>query len=223
VTFRRLPSLAFLAAIAAGVPGGALRAQSFAELCRTIRIVRLGQWASYKVTGRSDASTIRLAIVGSEPVGDSTYYWYEITTAGPAPQRPDDRRVFQMLIAGLGTARPDVRGLVMKTGDQPAIRVPDLLVTAMHDQVSRSVASETVRYCSNGEVVGQETVRVPAGSFKTLHVRSAAGDAWISHDVPFGLVRVRGADGSEMVLLGSGMDATSSITERPRPGFPGAP
>jgi hypothetical protein len=219
VNSRRLTSLAFLAALAA--PVAALRAQSFAELCRTIRVVRQGQWASYQVTGRSDASTIRFAIVGSEPVGDSTYYWYEVTTTGSPPA--EDRRVFQMLIAGLGTARPDVRGLVVKTGDQPAIRVPDLLVSAMHDQVSRSVAAETVRYCSNGEVVGEETVRVPAGAIKTLHVRSAAGDAWISRDVPFGLVKVHAADGSEMALLQSGMDATSSITERPRPGLPGTP
>jgi hypothetical protein len=186
-------------------------------------VVRLGQWASYQVTGRSDASTIRFAIVGSEPVGDSTYYWYEVATTGAAPQSAGDHHILQMLIAGLGTARPDVRGLVMKSGDQPAIRVPDLLVAAMHDQVSRSVAAETVRYCSNGEVVGEETVRVPAGAIKTLHVRSPAGDAWISRDIPFGLVKVHASDGSEMALLGSGLDAASSITERPRPGLPGTP
>ena len=81
-------------------------------------------------------------------------------------------------------------------------------------QIARSVASEVVRHCSNGAVVGPESVTVPAGRFRALHVRSAEGDAWVSAEVPFGIVKAHLSDGSEMSLTGRGMDAKSSLAER---------
>ena len=198
-----------------------LRAQSFSELCRTIRMVRLGQWASYALTASSaQGSTMRLAIIGSETFGDSTYYWYEITTE-KRDKAPADRTVMQALVAGLGTATPSVRSYVVKSGDRPALKVPDLMISMMSRQISQGVASETARRCSNGVVVGWETVTVPAGRFRALHVRSADGDAWVTADVPFGMVRVHGSDGTDMILTGRGMDAKSSITEQPQEGMGG--
>ena len=188
----------------------ALQAQSFTEFCRTVRVVRLGQWAEYDVAGgRSNGSHLRFAIVGSEQRGDSTFYWYEVTTT-----RGADRFIGQLLVAGLFTATPDVRGLVTKTGNGPQIRVPDMLIVVAGRQIARSVASEIVRHCSSGEVVGPESVSVPAGRFRALHVRSAEGDAWVSADVPFGIVKAHLTDGSEMSLTGRGMDARSSLTEQ---------
>ena len=187
-----------------------LQAQSFTEFCRTMRVVRLGQWAEYDVAGgRSDGSHVRFAIVGSEPRGDSTFYWYEVVTT-----RGADRFVGQLLVAGLFTATPDVRGLVTKVGSGPAIRVPEMLIAMVGQQIARSVASEVVRHCSNGEVVGPESVTVPAGRFRALHVRSAEGDAWVSAQVPFGIVKAHFTDGSQMSLTGRGMDARSSLAEQ---------
>ncbi len=141
----RLRWLLVFALCSAAAP--ALRAQSFTEFCRSVRVVRLGQWAEYDVAGgRSDGSHLRFAIVGSELRGDSTFYWYEVvTTRGP------DRFVGQLLVAGLFTATPDVRGLVTKAGNGPSIRVPDMLIVVVGRQIARSVASEVVRHCSNGE------------------------------------------------------------------------
>ncbi len=205
-----------LLVLALVLPGAVtLRAQSFSELCRTIRVVRLGQWASYAVTsGTGQSSTMRLAIVGSEKFGDSTYYWYEITTE-KGEKAAADRTIMQALVAGLGTATPSVRSYVVKSGDKPALKVPDLMISMMSRQISQGVASETVRRCSNGVVVGWETVTVPAGKVRALHVRSADGDAWVSADIPFGMVRVRGNDGTDMILTGRGMDAKSSIPGQP--------
>ncbi|HYS22072.1 MAG TPA: hypothetical protein VEO73_13365 [Gemmatimonadales bacterium] len=204
----RLRWLLVFALCSAAAP--ALRAQSFTEFCRSVRVVRLGQWAEYDVAGgRSDGSHLRFAIVGSELRGDSTFYWYEVvTTRGP------DRFVGQLLVAGLFTATPDVRGLVTKAGNGPSIRVPDMLIVVVGRQIARSVASEVVRHCSNGEVVGPESVTVPAGRFRALHVRSAQGDAWVSADVPFGIVKAHLSDGAEMSLTGRGMDAKSSLAEQ---------
>jgi hypothetical protein len=202
--------LSVLALLAALFPQGRLRAQSFTDFCRTVRVVRLGQWAEYDVVGgRSDGSHLRFAIVGSERRGDSTYYWYEVATT-----RGADRFVGQLLVAGLFSATPDVRGLVTKTGNGPPLRVPDLLIAMAGRQIARSVASEVVRHCSSGQVVGVESVSVPAGKFRALHVRSAEGEAWVSVDVPFGIVKARLNDGSEMSLTGRGKDAKSVIGTR---------
>jgi len=38
----------------------------------------------------------------------------------------------------------------------------------------------------------------------------------VARDVLFGIVKVRPKDGGEMVLTGHGMDAKSSITEKPQ-------
>src|SRR5207245_8931967 len=80
----------------------ALQAQSFTEFCRTVRVVRLGQWAEYDVAGgRSNGSHLRFAIVGSEQRGDSTFYWYEVTTS-----RGADRFIGHMLVVSTISSSP---------------------------------------------------------------------------------------------------------------------
>jgi len=64
-------------------------------------------------------------------------------------------------------------------------------------------------------VVGWESVTVPAGTFRALHVKTDdGGEVWASRDVPFGLVRTHGKQG-DLALTGRGADAKSSITEKP--------
>jgi hypothetical protein len=59
-------------------------------------------------------------------------------------------------------------------------------------------------------------VTVPAGSIKALHMKdSEGGEAWMSRDVPFGVVKAHLKEGEDLVLTGRGMDAKSSITEKP--------
>ena len=69
--------------------------------------------------------------------------------------------------------------------------------------------------CSGAHVVGWESVTVPAGTFRALHVTTDdEGEVWASRDVPFGLVKLRGKQG-DLVLSARGTDAKSSITEKP--------
>ena len=70
--------------------------------------------------------------------------------------------------------------------------------------------------CEGVTFVGEETVKVPAGSFKSLHFHNDKyqSDIWISPSVPFTLVKtVTPRHQVELQEIGDG--AKSSITETP--------
>src|SRR6266446_4693592 len=69
--------------------------------------------------------------------------------------------------------------------------------------------------CSGAHVVGWESVTVPAGTFRALHVTTGdGGELWASRDVPFGVIKTHGKQG-DLALTGRGVDAKSSIAEKP--------
>src|SRR6266705_3429024 len=180
-----------------------LAGQEAAEICKAVSKLAVGQWASYDANcPRCGDAKLRLAVVGSEPRGDSTLYWLEINGNDMGPQGQGG--IIQLLVAGFGTGSTGVRGVVMKTGDQPAMRLPDPVV-------------ELSRRCLNARAVGWETVTVSAGAIRALHVKDAdGGEAWLSRDIPFGFVTAVGTDGTEILLTGHGTEAKSSSTEKPQ-------
>jgi hypothetical protein len=196
------------------------RAQEKDAVCRNIqnRPLHVGQWASYAWSGgRSDGSALRLAVVGSEPHDGTTYYWYEIALTDPH-QGAAGRSVFQLLVADLGYRASGVRGVIMKRGAEPAMRMPDAMVRLMGSQVGTSVAGEIARVCQGMDLVGSEPVTVPAGTFRALHLRNPQErtEAWIKLDLEFAVVKLVTQDGGIMALTGMGGGAKSSITEEPR-------
>jgi hypothetical protein len=74
----------------------------------------------------------------------------------------------------------------------------------------------------SGKVVdkGSETIKVPAGTFKTQHMQyqDVGGfvDTWVYKDVsPYGMIKSQSKD-MEMVLTGYGTGAKTQITETPQ-------
>lgn len=214
---RRLAVAALL--LAAALPPGTARAQDRDKLCRDMeaRPMRVGQWASYAWSGgRVDGSTMRFAIVGTEVQEGTTYHWYEMAI-DDGTGRPRGRTVMQMLVSGLGYQAGGVRGMIMKSGAEPAMRMPDQMLRMMSGRAGQNVAAEIARGCAEMELVGWEQVTVPAGTFRALHVRNPREqtEAWIAPDLYFGMVKVTMKDGAAMVLTRRGSDAQSSISERP--------
>lgn len=198
-----------------------LAAQDFQSFCRGTVPVSVGAWASYKFTGgRSDGSTMRMAIVGSERFGDSTYYWYEMQMTSTVNNKPN-HTIIQLLMAGIATPKPAVRGLIMKNNNEPAMRAPDMMVGMMSQRAVPGVSNYMEKHCKSGgiQVLGVESVTVPAGSFQALHVKdNEGGEAWLQTGVGvFAMVKVLGKDGMVMALTGRGSDAKSAITETPKP------
>ena len=209
-------ALALAAVLAAPAP---VRAQEKDAICRNIqnRPLHVGQWASYVWTGgRSDGSSMRFAVVGSEAYRGTTYYWYEVSLNDPG-RGAQGHSIFQVLVPDLGYQAGSVRGLIMKTGDDPAVRMPDAMVRMMGSRIGANVAGEVARACQRMELVGWEQVTVPAGTFRALHLRDAQEntEAWVKLDLDFAMVKVVMKDGT-MALTGHGAGAKSSITETPR-------
>jgi hypothetical protein len=198
-----------------------LAAQDFQSFCNGTVPVRVGAWASYQFTGgRADGSTMRMAIVGSERFGDSTYYWYELQTTAAVNKKPN-HMIMQILMAGIASPKVALRGLIMKNNNEAAMRAPDMMVGMMGRSVTGGVSQYLEQQCKKGgiQVLGVESVTVPAGSFQALHVKdNDGGEAWLQPRAGvFPMVKVLSKDGTVMVLTGRGDDAKSAITETPQP------
>ena len=217
-----LVSLGLLAT--AAVP--AARAQDMAELCRQLRNLSVGQWSQWRFTGggRMDGSIMRMAVVGTESHDTKTYYWLELTH-NRGNGSDSSRTIMQMLVPGFMDQMHEIRGMVMKRGTDHAIRIPDQMLQMMGPSVTKSTTSEIEKRCHEAHSTGYESVTVPAGSFRALHVvdDSTGDQAWISASVPFGLVKTMQKDGTMQVLIAKGAGAKSSITETPTVGMPGMP
>lgn len=196
---------------------GPAAAQSVEELCATATNVSVGQWARYRLTMPqmdNEPMEMRMAIVGEEAVNGAPHYWFELNMAAS-----QGTMIMQVLVPGWPYDADQVAGMIMKAGDQPAMRMPAQMMGMMAQRApGGNVARDMLKECRNADIVGTERVTVPAGTFEAVHLRSTAdggADIWAAAAMPFGLIRMQGRAG-EMVLLGHGTDATSSITETPR-------
>ena len=195
-----------------------LAAQEFNQFCRGNPKLTVGQWSSYRyVGGPADGSTMRMAIVGSERQGDSTFLWYEMNIVDPkhADRGPT---ITQILVSGLGTPDLSIHGMVMKSGKSKAMRYPDMMVGMMSGAVKKGVGSLVEQKCKKGAVqeLGWESVTVPGGTFRALHFRDGDDEAWLSPELGFTMVRYVSKKNGSMELTGHGTDAKSSITETPQ-------
>jgi hypothetical protein len=77
--------------------------------------------------------------------------------------------------------------------------------------------SALANLCEGVSLVGEESVTVPAGTFKAarFHNEKHESDAWMVRDHPFYLVKSVGKN-HDIALVKSGEGATSSITEEPQ-------
>ena len=194
-----------------------LAAQDKEKVCTDLlnRPMSVGEWADYKWKGgRTDGSTMRMALVGTEAVAGKPNYWYEIAfndaTRG--------KTILQLLVPDFGFQSSSIHGLIMKSGTEPAMRMPQQMVQMMAGQMDQNFGANFTRKCQQTTFVGWEQVTVPAGAFRALHIKDTGEqtDAWIVPDLYFGLVRAQMKDGSSMELTGKGTGAKSSITETPQ-------
>jgi hypothetical protein len=184
-----------------------------AGVCHAVGEATLGQWASFDATGKSDAGKLRLAVVGTERSGDTTLNWFELNLAAKDPKHSG---VIQILAPSLAAGTAAAHSVIVKWGAQPAVKVSGQMAAMMGEKggQNNSVFDWAAR-CTSAHVVGWESVTVPAGTMRALHVTTDDGtDVWASRDVQFGLVKLRGKDG-ELALAARGADAKSSITEEP--------
>jgi len=191
-------------------------AQNLPGVCGELSDVTVGQFAEYRITVPQMGGPLdmRLAIVGAEDVGGTSFQWHEIKM-----DTPQGLMIMQMLVPGFPYEPSDVVKMIMKGAGQPAMEMPASMMAMMQRQGANNFAADIVKSCETAEKVGDESITVPAGSFNTEHYRTTtpeAAEAWISAAVPFGIVKMNGPEGVSMELLSHGRDATSSITGTPQ-------
>jgi hypothetical protein len=221
-TGRPFVASAFAIALAAAVtaPTHAQNATDLQEVCKALGEAKLGEWASFDaVNPQGGGGRIRLAVVGSERAGDTTLYWFEMNFVGADPTHSGTVQILNPSLAA-GMAAP--HALVFKWSGQPAMKVSGAMGGFMGQRAGENTSAfNLAAQCPAAHVVGWESVTVPAGTFRALHVRTDDGaEVWSSRDVPFGLVKTHGKR-VDMALTGHGTGAKSSISETPMemPGF----
>jgi hypothetical protein len=175
---------------------------------RPPQIGELGELTMEK-KGKPDPERIRMAVVKEEQRQGKKMYWLQMVISEKANGK---RTIMQMLtpweqssLVGQNAAE-----MVMKIGNQPAMKMSGDLGKAA---ASRADWREA---CADSKFVGEESISVPAGTFRARHYSGPEGDTWASLDAPvWHLVKMTTKDGTTMVLSSVGTGAKNEITEQP--------
>jgi hypothetical protein len=178
--------------------------------------VPVGAWAEYQIAmGTFPPMKTRMALVGKAATGATI----EMGVEGGMMAMAGGKMVVATLIdQPHGKEPPSVKKLVMQLGANDPMDMPPEM--AQRSQFRKPDPKTLVK---------EETIKVPAGSFKTKHYRDkmqsgATIDYWVSDGaLPLGLVKMtgEGVPGSPgpmtMELTALGKDAKPTITKPAKP------
>lgn len=173
---------------------------------------KIGEWAEYtwQEKGKTESQRVRMAVVKEEQRQGKRMYWLQMSMNDKDPSK---RTIIQTLmpwevstLGGQGSVE-----VVMKIGNQPAMKTGP-------EHAKAAGGADWREACKDSKFVAEESVTVPAGTYKARHYSGAKGeDTWASLEVPvWHLVKMSTKEGNTMVLSATGMGAKSEITEQPQ-------
>jgi hypothetical protein len=214
---RKMIRICALALVASVIPA-AVQAQIAqgppTPLAVDLAKVPIGSSAQYSVTvGSMAPMTMKIGLVGRAAAGSTI----ETSIEGGIAARAGKMVTQMTLPTGSGGK---VQKMVLQLGANDPMEMP--IEGAQSQQFAKPDPKTLVK---------EETVKVPAGSFKTKHYhdKTAQGDTvdfWVTETVhPIGLVKMEATQKSnpmiggpiKMELTSTGKDAKSSITKAPKP------
>jgi hypothetical protein len=181
-----------------------------------LKKVEIGSWASYEMTMGQMTMTAKVALVARDASSGSM----ETTMEGGMTAMMGGAMTMKMVMDPDPTGAPKpIKQMIMQIGDQDPMLAPD------------NTQAQSYTKPDPKTLVGKETIKVPAGSFKTTHYRNKTAqgtmDAWMSESVaPTGMVKLEmtgmQANGQQMPgmvmeLKASGKGAKPIITKPPKP------
>jgi len=182
----------------------------------------VGSGAEYKITDNKGAThDWALAVVGKEAVEGQEGYWVEMRTA------TDHGAMVMKQLMVIQGGSPSVKRMIVQSPGRPPMEMPMGMMGMMGKMGGNQPPASEAKH-GMGELVGSESVTVPAGTFQCEHFRSTekgkTTDVWVSTKVaPYGLVKMSGPDTS-MVLQKVLEDEKSQIQGEPQKmSFPGMP
>jgi hypothetical protein len=170
----------------------------------------VGAGAAYEMTKDGKTNQMEITVVGKEDVDGKTAFWMEMVMADPRSASP----IYVKTLMSVNDSGVTSTRMVMQMPGQDPMEMDSTMNPAgrrMQQTIPANIADKA-------EIVGTETVTVPAGTFSCTHFRmkDGSGDAWVSDKVgPWGLVKSQNKD-SSMVLAKVITDAKDHITGTPK-------
>lgn len=191
------------------------RAQEVSQACRWLQTPTVGGWARYRLTAgiAPDTPTVRIAIVGRARMDGVEHFWQETVMRSGSSQT-----VIQTLVPASPYDPTTIRRAIVQAPGQRPMELPPQALATLPSGGQGSAGADA---CRRGQPVGWETIVVPAGTFRALHVRyernGRHADSWLVPSIPFALAHsIISAPGDstravELVLLERGFDATAML------------
>jgi hypothetical protein len=183
------------------------------ECLAGMKMPEVGQWAEYQgILNKKDPYTMRYAVVGAEDREGKSMKWLELSMVGTGK---DKNMVYQVLTPGTPAEMDQAQEIIFKPGERPAMKMNAMMMKMVRGQLSKN--SVLGNMCEGVSLAGEESVTVPAGTFKSLRYHNSKYDShtWVVPKLPFFMVKATGKD-FEMSLVSTGDGAKSSITETPQ-------
>lgn len=178
----------------------------------------VGSGAQYGVTAKEGKMEMAIAIVGKESVDGADGFWTEIRLLSGKGEGTIMKQL--MVING---DQPSIKRMIMQSPGHPPMEMP-MAMMAMMKNIPK--AQLNAKNHGMGEVVGTESVTVPAGTFECQHYQSKSDhgttDVWFTTKIsPYGMVKMTSQD-QTMVLDKVLANETSQIKGEPQKmNFPG--
>jgi hypothetical protein len=174
----------------------------------------VGDWAEYQISKEGEPEMkLRFAIVGTEERDGHQMQWFEMAIT---PDE-DDPVIMKLLVPDYPFEADGLEEIIMKAGDNPAMNMGGPMMSTILKSIGDNPGLSVVEECKKMQEIGEESITVAAGTLSTRHYRNteSGAEAWVSGEVPFGMVRsTDGEYTSELVAHGEG--AQTAITETPQ-------
>lgn len=170
----------------------------------------VGNGAAYEMTKAQGKTDIDFAVIGKEDVAGKTGYWVE-SAMNNVKQGGD---VIVKVLEAVDGNTISYSRMVMQMPGQPPMEMDSNMMNMGGRKTYQNQAAD---FRDKAELVGSESVSVPAGTFTCEHFRmkDGSGDAWISDKVsPWSLVKMQDKQ-STIVLTKVTTEAKDRITGTP--------
>jgi hypothetical protein len=170
----------------------------------------VGTGAAYEMNKDGKKTEMEITVVGKEDVDGKAAFWQEMAMTDQRTSQP----VFvKNLMSVNDTGVTSMRMVMQMPGQDP------MEMDMSMNPAGRGMKQSTpANIADKAEVVGTESITVPAGTFSCTHYRmkDGSGDTWVSDKVaPWGLVKSQDKD-SSIVLTKVITDAKDHITGTPK-------
>ena len=185
----------------------------------------IGSGSEYLMTTQGKEMDMAIVALGKEDVDGQTGFWMEMRMNSP---ELGGEMVMKTLVVSSAT-QAGVKRMIMQRPGAPPMEMPSMMMNMMQQHQPPPMTSKGESGPGGtGELVGTESVTVPAGTYTCQHYRKqdpkGITDLWISTQVtPYALVKMASPNAT-MVLKKVLTNETSHIKGEPQKmQFPGMP